>query len=154
MAALEACLAEHQGEYVRLIGIDTKAKRRVSESLIQRPGQGVVNGSRPAPTAAPVSSQNGQSNGGLSRSNLAPETVTQVRSLLAQGHKIGTEHADQRRFRTKSWQSCSPIDSTREAEVIAALEACLAEHQGEYVRLIGIDSQAKRRVVETLIQRP
>ncbi|GBF79293.1 ribulose bisphosphate carboxylase small subunit [Aphanothece sacrum] len=154
MAALEACLAEHQGEYVRLIGIDTNAKRRVCESLIQRPGQAVANGSRAVSTAAPVSYQNGQSNGSFSSRNLTPETVTQVRSLLAQGHKIGTEHADKRRFRTKSWQSCSPIDSTRESEVMAALEACLAEHQGEYVRLIGIDSQAKRRVVETLIQRP
>lgn len=154
IAALEGCLAEHQGEYVRLIGIDTQAKRRVCETLIQRPGQAVANGSRAVSTATPVSSQNGQSNGGFSSRNLTPETVTQVRSLLAQGHKIGTEHADKRRFRTKSWQSCSPIDSTRESEVIAALEACLAEHQGEYVRLIGIDSQAKRRVVETLIQRP
>jgi carbon dioxide concentrating mechanism protein CcmM len=30
----------------------------------------------------------------------------------------------------------------------------LAEHQGEYVRLLGIDTQAKRRVLETIIQRP
>jgi carbon dioxide concentrating mechanism protein CcmM len=38
--------------------------------------------------------------------------------------------------------------------VVAALEACLAEHSGEYVRMIGIDPQAKRRVAETIIQRP
>jgi carbon dioxide concentrating mechanism protein CcmM len=36
-AGLENCIAEHAGEYVRLIGIDTKAKRRVLESIIQRP---------------------------------------------------------------------------------------------------------------------
>jgi ribulose bisphosphate carboxylase small subunit len=30
----------------------------------------------------------------------------------------------------------------------------LAEHGGEYVRLIGIDPKVKRRVVETIIQRP
>jgi carbon dioxide concentrating mechanism protein CcmM len=35
--ALESCLAEHAGEYVRVIGIDTKAKRRVLEAVIQRP---------------------------------------------------------------------------------------------------------------------
>ncbi|MGF1538203.1 MAG: ribulose bisphosphate carboxylase small subunit, partial [Elainellaceae cyanobacterium] len=34
------------------------------------------------------------------------------------------------------------------------LEGCMAEHAGEYVRLIGIDPQAKRRVLETIIQRP
>jgi carbon dioxide concentrating mechanism protein CcmM len=34
------------------------------------------------------------------------------------------------------------------------LEACLVEHSGEYVRLIGIDPEHKRRVAETIIQRP
>jgi carbon dioxide concentrating mechanism protein CcmM len=64
------------------------------------------------------------------------------------------EHADKRRFKTKSWKSCSPIESSREAEVITVLENCIAEHPGEYVRLIGIDPQAKRRVSETIVQRP
>ena len=89
-----------------------------------------------------------------SSAGLNTETISQVRSLLSQGYKIGTEHADKRRFRTKSWQSCAPIESSREADIIAALEACLAEHQGEYVRLLGIDTQAKRRILETIIQRP
>jgi carbon dioxide concentrating mechanism protein CcmM len=30
-------MAEHSNEYVRLIGIDTKAKRRVLETIIQQP---------------------------------------------------------------------------------------------------------------------
>ncbi|HEY9703848.1 MAG TPA: hypothetical protein V6C58_15470 [Allocoleopsis sp.] len=30
----------------------------------------------------------------------------------------------------------------------------MQEHSGEYVRLIGIDPKAKRRVLETLIQKP
>ena len=34
------------------------------------------------------------------------------------------------------------------------LESCLSEYSGEYVRLVGIDPKAKRRVVETIIQRP
>ncbi len=159
IAALEACLAEHQGEYVRLIGIDTKAKRRVLEETIQRPGDTSGNASRTATAtvATPqISYGNSYSSSSTSFSsqNLDPETLNEVRSLLSQGHKIGTEHANKRRFRTKSWQSCSPINSSRESDVIAALEACLAEHQGEYVRLIGIDTQAKRRVTEKIIQRP
>jgi carbon dioxide concentrating mechanism protein CcmM len=80
--------------------------------------------------------------------------VNKVRSLLNQGAKIGTEHADLRHFKAKSWTSCATIDSTREAEVIRALEGCLNEHKGEYVRLIGVDAQAKRRVAEIIIQRP
>ncbi|ACK65651.1 Carbonate dehydratase [Rippkaea orientalis PCC 8801] len=157
IAALEACLAEHHGEYVQLIGIDTQAKRRVLEAIIQRPGEASSNGaSRASATAATPSYSNGasQASNNISRTNLDSDAINQVRSLLSQGYKIGTEHADKRRFRTKSWQSCQPIESTRESEVIAALEACLAEHQGEYVRLLGIDTVAKRRVLETLIQRP
>ena len=156
IAALEECLANHPGEYVRLIGIDSKAKRRVLETIIQRPNEAAnpvqTNTYTPEPTRTytthktPVQSP--------TNSNLNPEVISQVRSLLSQGYKIGTEHADQRRFRTSSWHSCSPVDSHRETDVIAALEECLKEHQGEYVRLLGIDSKAKRRVLETIIQRP
>ena len=37
LAALESQLQTHRGEYVRLIGIDPKVKRRVLEATIQRP---------------------------------------------------------------------------------------------------------------------
>ena len=53
-----------------------------------------------------------------------------------------------------SWKTDTAIDSSRAADVIAALEASLAQHEGEYVRLIGIDPQAKRRVVETIVHEP
>ena len=156
IAALEKCMQDHHGEYVRLIGIDSQAKRRVLEMIIQRPGQN--NQSTTTTTTnnssyTPNSYSSGSSSNGHT-SHLDVETVTQVRSLLSQGYKIGTEYANKRRFKTKSWQSCSPIDSTREVEIIAALEGCMKEHQGDYVRMIGIDSQAKRRVLETIIQRP
>ena len=85
---------------------------------------------------------------------LSSEAVEQLRQILIQGYKIGTEHVDQRRFRTGSWQSCSPITTTNESEAISALEDCVANHQGEYIRLFGIDPKAKRRVLETIIQRP
>ncbi len=160
ISALEGCMRDHAGEYVRLIGIDSNAKRRVLEMIIQRPGDN----NSSAPT---VSNNNGVSNSisssvsssyGTSTyngsSSLNSETISQVRSLLAQGYKIGTEHADKRRFRAKSWHSCSPISSTNESQVLNALEGCLKDHSGEYVRLIGIDTKAKRRVLETIIQRP
>ena len=162
--ALEALLAEHAGEYVRLIGIDPKAKRRVSEEIIQKPGdKGQAQASRPSAesngngsdyyrpsytskTAEPSTPQNGTS--------LNRDTIEQVRQLLSQGYKIGTEHADKRRFRTGSWQTCSPIESNQVSDVINGLEGCMAEHSNEYVRLIGIDTKAKRRVLETIIQQP
>jgi carbon dioxide concentrating mechanism protein CcmM len=151
IAALEGCIAEHAGEYVRLIGVDPIARRRVAETIIQRPGQKttVATTVKSAPsTSAPVNNNSANS------SSLDAAIVSQVRSLLAQGCKIGTEHADKRRFKSKSWISCSPIDSNREADVLAALQACLADHAGEYVRLIGVDPAARRRVAESIIQRP
>ncbi|MFB2835878.1 ribulose bisphosphate carboxylase small subunit [Floridanema evergladense] len=156
VSALEGCIESHAGEYVRLIGIDPKAKRRVLEMIIQRP-----NGKAPTQTAkATVTSSNNYSNSttaktsSVASSSLNRDVVEQVRNLLAQGHRVGLEYADQRRFRTSSWQSCAPIQSSSDREVISAIEACLNEHQGEYVRLIGIDSKAKRRVLEQVIQKP
>jgi len=161
-SALEQCLAEHQGEYIRLIGIDTQAKRRVLEMIVQRPGD-------EAQTSAPrTSSYGGPSNNGTSSAGrsagyssapadsgqLSGDVVQQIRGLLSQGYRIGMEHADARRFRTSSWHTCPPVQSNRESEVLSALEQCMSEHQGEYVRLIGIDSKAKRRVLETIVQRP
>ncbi|MBW3586938.1 MAG: ribulose bisphosphate carboxylase small subunit [Cyanobacteria bacterium 0813] len=85
---------------------------------------------------------------------LSSEVLEQVKQLLARGCKIGMEYADNRRFKTGSWQSCATIKTAQEKDVVASLETCLAEHGGEYVRLIGIDPKVKRRVVETIIQRP
>ena len=169
VAALEDCMREHSGEYVRMIGIDPEAKRRVSQTIIQRPGDKTAD----AKARGYRSNGNGNSNGssyssysngngnGYSNGNgsgaivqLDAKAIQQVRSLLAGGYKIGTEHANKRRFKTKSWKTCSPIESTRESDVVAALEACLQEHSGEYVRMIGIDPEAKRRVCETIVQRP
>ncbi|MBW4693386.1 MAG: ribulose bisphosphate carboxylase small subunit [Lyngbya sp. HA4199-MV5] len=150
LAALEQCLAEHSGEYVRLIGVDKQAKRRVGELIVQRPGGASSSSNNHAST----SSYTGQRGSAAPSSGLGSEVVAQVRQLLAQGHQVGMEHADKRRFQTSSWQTCGTIDSRREADVFAALERCIAEHSGEYVRLIGVDKQAKRRVVEMIIQRP
>lgn len=162
---LENCLAEHQGEYVRLVGVDSRAKRRVLEMVIQRPdGSGVRGGSASKVTvaASSYSGSSNQSSGGSSysggsysgSSRLSADVIEKVHQFINQGFKIGTEHADARRFQTCSWQSCSPIQTSRPAEAIAALESCLAEHSGEYVRFFGIDPKAKRRISEMIVQRP
>ena len=130
IAALEAIVAEHPGEYVRLIGIDSKAKRRVLEQIIQRPdGQ--------APTQAKATkTANTKSNNGSAQSpaNTASfqggDLAQQVQSLLNQGYKISTEYANERRFRTSSWTSGAPIEARSASEAIAALESILAEHPG------------------------
>jgi carbon dioxide concentrating mechanism protein CcmM len=153
IAALEGCLAEHNGEFVRLFGIDPKGKRRVLETIIQRPDGVVQNGGTPKLNVKSATTSGASSYSGSSTS-LSGEAIEQVRQLLAGGYKIGMEHVDARRFRTGSWQSCTPIASNNEREVISALEACIAEHSGEYVRLVGIEPKARKRVLESIIQRP
>ena len=153
LGALDTCLAEHQGEYVRLVGIDPKAKRRVLETIIQRPG-GIKSGTASRSSNVTTAPNSSFSSPPIQKTSLASEVTQQVRQLLAQGFQVGTEHADKRRFRANAWHSCAPITAIQESNVMSALEACLAEHQGEYVRLVGIDPKAKRRVLETVIQRP
>ncbi len=153
IAALESCLAEHSGEFVRLFGIDPKGKRRVLETIIQRPDGIVQNGTTPK-LGVKSASDSGASSYSGSSTSLSSEAMEQVRQLLAGGYKIGMEHVDKRRFRTGSWQSCTPIASSNEREVISALEACVAEHSGEYIRLVGIEPKARKRVLESIIQRP
>jgi carbon dioxide concentrating mechanism protein CcmM len=155
LSELNAIVAQHPGEYVRLVGIDTKAKRRVLEFVVQRPDGKTNGGSAPASYAAPAAARSGSAPAARSGGGkLSADVVSQVRQLLSQGHQIAMEHADKRRFRANAWHSCSPIGTTRESEVLKALEACMAEHAGEYVRVLGIDTKAKRRVLEAMIQRP
>jgi len=151
IAELEACMENHAGEYVRMFGIDPKGKRRVMESIIQRP-----DGSQVAKPAAMAKGSSYQSSVGsiASSRHINQDTASQVRHLIQQGYKIGTEHVDERRFRTGSWQSCTPITASSESQAIAELETCMANHTGEYVRMFGIDPKGKRRVMESIIQRP
>ena len=163
IAALQEFLAEHEGEYVRLIGIEPKAKRRVCEILIQQPGKQpqsnqesatTNNSSRDSSPNNSSRSSGSSSAGRSSRSNVGSEVQQQIQQFLNQGYRIGLEYADLRRYRSNAWMSASAIQADRQSEAIAALEAFLAEHEGEYVRIIGIDPKAKRRVAEILVQQP
>ena len=77
-----------------------------------------------------------------------------MREILATGAHIGIEYVDQRRFRTGSWNSYAGHQIEDMADAIAALEACLVEHNNEYVRIFGIDPKAKKRLSEIMDQRP
>ena len=82
------------------------------------------------------------------------KVMDQVTQLVNQGCKITVEFADKRRFRSGIWQTGAAIDARRPAEAISALGKQLAQHPSDYVRLVGVDPKAKRRVLETTIQRP
>ena len=85
---------------------------------------------------------------------MSQETLGQMRQIFAQGYHIGIEYVDERRFRTGSWQNFADHQIDNMAEAIAILESCLSEHSGEYVRIVAIDTKAKKRMVETIVQRP
>ncbi|EFA71760.1 AAA ATPase, central region protein [Raphidiopsis brookii D9] len=82
------------------------------------------------------------------------DTQEQIRQVLSQGHKITVEYVDKRRFSMGSWQTCGNLHISDYPQAVSALESCLLEHAGEYVRLVVIDPKLKRRVLETIIQRP
>ncbi len=81
------------------------------------------------------------------------ETLERMRTDLAQGHNIGIEFVDKRRFKTNSWQNYGSV-VVGESEAIIALESCLTEHEDDYVRLFGIESNTRRRLWEKIVQRP
>ena len=150
LGQLESCLQDHRGEYVRLIGIDPSARRRVLELIVQRPtdspGPSVVHTSHASSTAAtPASSTSTSANANL---------TTLVRQLLSQGCKIAIERANKRRFQTSSWSSGGPIESQTETAILTAIGDCIANHPDDYIRIIGVDFQAKRRISEQIVHRP
>jgi carbon dioxide concentrating mechanism protein CcmM len=159
LGAIDRLIADNPKLYVRLIGIDPKAKKRVVETTIYRPnGQG---GAKPAASRQPARgfAPSSGGGGGASRTaghagGISAEARDQVRQLLRQGCQVGIEHADPRRYRTSSWTSATVIRSGQESEAIAALEATLHDFGNDYVRLVGIDPKAKRRVAELVIHQP
>ena len=115
---------------------------------------GHSNASSSASAASSAASKGNNGHQQISSTQLDAATVQQVKQLLAQGHRVGLEYADQRRFRSNSWHSCASFSSSDATEAVQAMEQCLINHPADYVRMIGIDSTNKRRILEKIIQRP
>jgi ribulose bisphosphate carboxylase small subunit len=108
------------------------------------------NGSTPPPTQSPnPTSYAGQT----SSTYLTAEMMSEINRILGQGYRLAIETVDERRFRTGSWNCYGSYEGDG-AIAIAALETCLAEDPNQYVRLVGISSRDRRRIVETIIHRP
>ncbi|HEY9867098.1 MAG TPA: ribulose bisphosphate carboxylase small subunit [Candidatus Obscuribacterales bacterium] len=82
------------------------------------------------------------------------EVLEKIDYILYSGYRIGLESADKRRFKTGSWNSCGLNGNESKANIIQGIETCLIEHPQDYIRLLGIDPIAKRRVIEMIIQKP
>lgn len=112
----------------------------------------------PSEVLQPVSNGDGPPGPNLEPVQDAPslpaELRQDVRNLMAQGYKVGMEYVDKRRFRTNAWQSCPVIDGGTESQAFQTIEQCLVDHNQDYIRLIGIDPNNKRRILERIIHRP
>ncbi len=108
------------------------------------------------PSQHPASSNgfHSASHNGQGTHPLQSEVVEIIGQQLRQGHRIGLEFADARRFKVGSWQSGPKIASTHEAQVLTQVEQFLTDHPGDYVRLLSIDPRAKQRQLEQMIQKP
>jgi len=83
---------------------------------------------------------------------LTSDMVTEVNRILGQGYRLNIEFVDSRRFRTGSWTSYGSYEGDG-AIALRALESCLTEHPNDYVRLVGVEPTARRRLIETIVQR-
>ncbi|OUC12102.1 MAG: carbon dioxide concentrating mechanism protein CcmM [Alkalinema sp. CACIAM 70d] len=156
LGELQSCLADHAGEYVRLIGIDAKAKKRVMEKIIQRPEDAPLTFSGAASnngyTAAPSYASNGHKP--AAAATVDGSLSAQIRQVLGRGGKIAVEYANKRQFQTSSWQNAGFLQSSGESGVMAELNRILAQQVGNYVRIVGVDPVAKKRLMEAIVQRP
>jgi ribulose bisphosphate carboxylase small subunit len=87
-----------------------------------------------------------------SHSLVTPDMVGEVNRVLAQKQRLGIEYVDDRRFRTGSWQ-CYGTFEGEASQALAALDECLSDRPRDYVRLVGIEPQDRRRMTEMMVQR-
>ena len=102
----------------------------------------------PQDTHSPVASSSG------AMTKLPTETQPLLHAILAQGHRLGIERVDKRRFQMNSWRSHTMLKDSSETEAADKLNDCLAQFPDHYVRLVSIDRQTKQRMSETIVQRP
>ncbi len=153
LSELQGCLSDHGGEYVRLIGIDPKAKKRVLEKIIQRPEEAPMslNGAAVSRSHSNSSHVSVSSNGAGSTDGSA---AAQIRQVVNRGGRISVEFANKRQFQNGGWQSGGFLNGSNESAIMSALNQFTAQHSGEYVRVVGVDPVAKKRLMETIVQRP
>jgi ribulose bisphosphate carboxylase small subunit len=87
-----------------------------------------------------------------SHSLVTPDMVGEVNRVLAQKQRLGIEYVDDRRFRTGSWQCYGTFEGEASA-ALAALDECLSDRPRDYIRLVGIEPQDRRRMTEMMVQR-
>jgi ribulose bisphosphate carboxylase small subunit len=136
-------------EYMRIDDRDDDEEIRPARSPQAGKAVGRNRTERSQPEATPRANNNSANEG-----TLPSEIAEPLQQLTIAGYNIGIEFVDKRRFQTNSWKTCACIASDRHEEAARELANCLQTHPNDYVRIVGIEPQAKRRVSETIVQRP
>lgn len=153
----ESTLAQEYNKFLynrRLGETDTKQESVHSAHFFRAytPGDSSGNGHGTASTNQTSNPSTASYGGQPSSTLLTTEMVTEVNRILGQGYRLGIEFVDSRRFRTGSW-NCYGSYEKDGAIALQALETCLTENPNNYVRVVGIDPTARRRMIESILQR-
>jgi carbon dioxide concentrating mechanism protein CcmM len=65
-----------------------------------------------------------------------------------------TEFADERRYRSNAWETGGQVAGNSAAAIVRSLESIINERPKSFIRVIGVDQKAKKRVAEKMIHRP
>jgi carbon dioxide concentrating mechanism protein CcmM len=157
VSAISDCIANNPNDYVRVIGIDTHAKRRVVEKIVHRPGSIVRATATNVSSSHNVATSNSTTSPKASNtisSSLSLDVVETISRLVAQGSAIFTEYADERRYKSNAWETGGRVAGRNAADIARTLESIVRDRSKSYVRLIGVDEQARKRTIEKVIHRP
>lgn len=125
--------------------------RKGEAIALQAPSQVPIQA--PSPSSMPPNGHTQSYGGQPASTRLTSEMVTEVNRILGMGDRLGIEWVDERRFRANSWNCYNTLQGNG-AEAVAALETCLEEHSGDYIRLVGIAAKDRRRMSESIVHRP
>ena len=129
-----------------------REQKRLQElRLVEEYNQGIKKRS-PEPINHPPTPHSSSPIGQSSNTGLTFDVVSEINRILSQGDRVGIEYVDKRRFQTGSW-TCYGTFEGNASDAIAALENCLIEHHGDYIRLVGISKQSRSRLTEMMVQR-
>lgn len=131
---------------IELGGAIVREQKRIQElRLVEEYNQSIFS---PKTTALPEVPPQSPKTSSL----LTSDMVSEVNRILAQKQRLGIEYVDDRRFRTGSWQCYGTFEGDA-SQALAALEECLGDRPRDYIRLVGVEPQNRRRMTEMMVQR-
>ena len=87
-----------------------------------------------------------------SSAQLSANAIAWIQTVIQQGHHIGVEYADERRFRSNVWTDGVPIRTGNVSEAITTLSHIAMEHANIHIRLFSIHPKTRQRAIAITLQ--